>query len=168
MNKTDLIQKLESVREEFLDLIEGLEGADLTTPGVCGEWSIKDILSHLSHWEAELVRLLWQVKQGQKPNTAQIVYHNAVDEINKTWAHDVKDRPFELVLDDFHAVRNQTINRVEEFSEADLINQRRSSWQNGKPLMEWIENDSFGHEIEHMQEIKAWRTKILEARSKQG
>ena len=37
-------------------------------PGVVGQWSLKDILVHLTLWEAELVTLLFQARQGQKPS----------------------------------------------------------------------------------------------------
>ncbi len=159
MNKKEILQNLESSREAFLDLIDDLDEAALTQPGAWGDWSIKDLLSHLSHWEAELVRLLWQVKQGQVPNTAQIAYQGKVDDINKAWQSESASRPLERVLDDFHSVRNQTINRVEEFMDSDLTNPTRYKWQAGKPLAEWIENDSFGHEQEHTPDIQAWRAK---------
>ncbi len=156
MSKKLLLEQLEIQREAFLDVIEDVEDELLIRPGVCGNWSIKDILSHLSHWEAELVRLLWQVKQGQKPSTAQIEYFGKVEEINAIWSRETQIRPLDKVLDDFHAVRNQTIARIEEFAENDLMNPNRFSWSRGKPLAEWIENDSYGHELEHIDEIKLW------------
>lgn len=156
MDKKQLLEQLEIQREAFLDVIENVDDELLVKPGVCGDWSIKDILSHLSHWEAELVRLLWQIQQGQKPTTAQIEFQGKVDEINSNWAKEALSRPLDKVLDDYHAVRNQTINRVEEFSDNDLENPNRYSWLKGKPLSDWIENDSFGHELEHVSEIKQW------------
>jgi len=156
MSKKQLLEQLELQREAFLDVIEDVDDELLVIPGVCGEWSIKDILSHLSHWEAELVKLLWQVKQGQKPSTAQIEYFGKVDEINAIWWRETQARALDKVLDDFHGVRNQTIARVEEFAENDLMNPNRYFWAKGKPLAVWIENDSFGHELEHIGDIKQW------------
>ena len=156
MNKQEILDKLENERELFLDCLEGLSDTALEQPGVVGDWSIKDILVHLSRWEAELVHLLFQAHQGQKPTSTHFTQHD-VDQVNQEWFEASRLRPLRMVLDDFHAVRNQTILRVEFFSERDLIDPKRFSWANNKALAEWIANDSFDHEDEHLVQIKAWR-----------
>jgi hypothetical protein len=80
-----------------------------------------------------------------------------VDETNRAWFEEGKSRPLHRVLDDFHAVRNQTILRVEEFTERDLTEANRFSWSRKKPLAEWIASDSFEHEAEHREQIVSWR-----------
>ena len=156
MTKTELLQALEDEREAFLDAIDNLDDDAFFIPGVVGEWSIYDILTHLSRWEAELVRLLWQVKQGQRPTTVHFTQKN-VDETNQLWRTEAQGRPLERVLDDFHAVRNQTALRVEDLEERALTDPKRYGWAKGRPLWEWIESDSFGHEAEHRLQIQAWR-----------
>ena len=47
MNKNDILVQLEESREKFLDTLDGLPVDQWNIPGVEGEWSIKDILSHL-------------------------------------------------------------------------------------------------------------------------
>ena len=156
MNKTEVLEALENGREEFLDLIEGLSEQELQQPGVAGDWSIKDILAHLSRWEGELVKLLWQAGQGSgTPSTMQFSPVD-VDEINARWWAQSRDRPLESVLGDFHAVRTQTMRRVEAFSNQDLTDPKRFPWSEGKPLWEWVEGDSFGHEAEHAEQIRGW------------
>ena len=156
MKKSEILASLEGERERFLDELEGLNEADLEIPGVLGEWSVKDILVHLSRWEAELVKLLFQAHNGQKPSSAHFTQQN-VDDTNQQWFEEGRTRPIQRVLDDFHAVRNQTILRVEEFSERDLTDSKRYSWAKQIPLAEWIASDSFEHEAEHRQHIAAWR-----------
>ena len=156
MDKTEVLEALENGREEFLDLIEGLSEGEMQQPGVAGDWSIKDILAHLSRWEGELVKLLWQAGQGSgKPSTMQFSPVD-VDEINARWWAQSRDRPLESVLGDFHAVRTQTVRRVEAFSNKDLTDPKRFPWLEGKPLWEWVESDSFGHEAEHAGQIRTW------------
>ncbi len=160
MNKLELLTKLEIAHEEFLDLIEDLDETELTAPGVCEEWSCKDIMSHLSHWEAELIRLLWQAKQGMKPGTAHFTAKGKLDEVNQIWANEARTRPLSRVIEDFHAVRAQTILRVEEFSELELTNPTQYPWLDGNPLCNWIENDSFGHESDHATDLQNYRKLI--------
>jgi len=63
MTKDEILDALEDERENLIDAIEGLSDLDLLEAGVVEDWSIKDILAHLSAWEAELVKLLWQARQ---------------------------------------------------------------------------------------------------------
>lgn len=159
MNKSDLLTRLEESREAFLDILEGLPQDQWIIPGVVGEWSIKDILAHLSRWEAELIKLLWQARQGQRPTTLHFTQLD-VDETNRLWFLDSRIRSLERVLEDFHAVRNQTILRVEEFSDKELTDLKSFPWLGSNALWQWIASDSFEHEEEHGAQIKAWRKKL--------
>ena len=117
---------------------------------------MKDILSTLTAWEAELIRLLWQVRQGEKPTTAHFG-SISVDEFNALIYQDTHNRPFERVFADFEAVRKQTTRRVETFSDKELVDSNRFSWSEKRPLWKWIASDSFQHESEHAIQIQAWK-----------
>jgi hypothetical protein len=153
MNKTELLAALEDGRERFLDALEGLTDAEMTEPLSEGGWSVKEILYHLTRWEAELVKLLWEAGQGVKPTTMHFTQVD-VDDTNAVWHKDAKLRALDRVLDDFHAVRNQTLLRVEAFSERDLTDPGRYPWAKGRALCEWIVSDSFEHEAEHEAQIR--------------
>lgn len=159
MNKNELLKALDEGRENFLEAIENLDDEHLHLPGVTGEWSVKDLLAHLSRWESELVKLLWQLGQGQRPTTVQFS-HEGMDAINARWQDAAHERPLEQVLEDFHAVRTQTIRRVEDFSDQELGLPGRYRWLKGKALWEWVASDSFEHENEHAAEIRAWRQRM--------
>jgi len=156
MKKSELLEHLESQREKFMDALEDLPEGTWEQPGVAGIWSIKDILMHISRWEAELVKLLWQAQQGQRPTSIHFEGVN-VDEVNARWYAENRDRSIEKVLEDFQAVRTQTILRVEALNEKDLNDPQRYPWSSGKPLAEWIENDSYGHDEEHLADVLRWK-----------
>jgi hypothetical protein len=155
MNKSEILILLEESREKFLDILDELPQDLWILSGVIGDWSVKDILSHLSRWEAELVKLLWQARQGQRPTTIHFTQLD-VDETNRVWFNESHARSLERVLEDFHAVRNQTILRVEAFSDKDLNDSKRFAWLASRPLWEWIASDSFEHEAEHASHILEW------------
>lgn len=156
MNKAEIMAALEESRENFLDAIDGLSDEELQQPGVIDGWSVKDILVHLTRWEAELVKLLWQARQGKSPSTKHFS-RVVVDEMNDRWYQESCTRSLQVALEDFHGVRNQTIRRVEEFNDKDLIEPKRYPWLKDTPLWEWIAGDSFEHETEHAAQIRAWR-----------
>jgi hypothetical protein len=159
MIRDELIDNLEKSRETFLELVEDLDDAALVEVLTKDQWSIKDILAHLARWEAELVKLLWQLRQGQRPTTAHFM-GDTIDATNARWKEDDGSRPLERILTDFHGVRNQTLRRLEAFTDHELNDEKRYPWLNGKPLWQWVAADSFEHEAEHIASIQEIRSMI--------
>jgi hypothetical protein len=158
MNRDELLDALEDGREKFIDAIEGLSDEAMLEAGVIEGWSIKDMLYHLSMWEAEMVKLLWQAAQGQKPTTKHFTQVD-VDATNTAWLEQGKVRPLDQVLADFQSVRKQTTRRVKAFSDEDLTDPQRYTWLGGRPLWEWVVGDSYDHEAEHAAQILEWRAR---------
>jgi len=159
MDKDELIEVLENEREAFLNLLEDLSDEQMEQPGVSGDWSIKDILSHLIAWETETIRLLWQARQGEKPTTLH--FHSiSLEKSNQKIYAETHNRELLRVLSDFSSVRKQTIRRIETFSDGELEDPLIYAWLEGKPLWEWIAQDTFQHEQEHSASIQEWQSKI--------
>ena len=152
---------LKESREKLREMIEEIPLKEMETPGVIDNWSVKDILVHLTRWEAELVKLLWQVEQGSTPTTTHIG-PDSVDEINERWFKASKARQLQIVMQDFLGVRDQTIRRVESLSDDILNDSSAFLWLDGQPLWQWIADDSFEHEAEHEAQIRAWYEKLKE------
>jgi hypothetical protein len=157
MEKEELISKLEQSRTDFLEIINGIPEEDMELPGVVDMWSVKDVLVHLTRWEAVIIKLIWQVGRGIQPTTAHFDQFS-VDETNERWYQESRNRPLKIVMSDFLGVRNQTIRRVNELSQVDMTDPNRFSSLNGKSLEEWIAGDSIEHETEHGEQIKFWKT----------
>ena len=155
MNKNDLVIKLEQSRADFLELLEPLAEEEMLDPTLSGGWTVKDILVHLMLWEAELIKLLFQAQQGRTPQT--ILNTNEPDDmVNARWHAQHKDRHLDQALKDFDTIRDQTIRRLETFSDNDLTDPRRYKWLNGKPLWQWIVESTIEHEEEHTEDIQTW------------
>jgi hypothetical protein len=158
MNKNELLAALKDSHERLLRSLEGLSPEEMLEPGVVGDWSIKDILAHLSRWEAELVKLLWQARQGIQP-TGLLTDESPVDEVNARWYQEDQARPLDRIQEDFNGVREQTIRRLDYFTDRDLNDPIRYSWLGSQPLWEWVASESFEHDDEHLEQIRAWREK---------
>ncbi len=158
MNKNEIMNALNDAQKQFDQAISGLADEEMQQPGAAGEWSVKDIISHLGRWEAEMVRMLWQIQQGQKPDTEHFSGRQ-VDEINAEWSREMKSRPLAQALSDYKAVRTQTIKRLQAFSDQDLSDPDRYPALRGQPLENWIVGDSSDHQAEHAAQIREWRQK---------
>ena len=158
MNKEELLENLENSRESFMEILEGIEDERFVESGVIGDWSIKDILAHMTIWEAQLVTLLFQAKRGRAPQVLE-VFRRDENISNEDWYNQFKDRDLELVFEDFNGVRNQTMRRIEEFSEDELMKPGYYGWASDRPLLEWISACTFDHEAEHAPQIRVWLAK---------
>lgn len=156
MKKSELIEALETSHEQFLSLIEGIPPDDLTQPGAVGEWSVKDVMSHLLIWEAETIKLLYVARLNRKPSTAHFKTLSD-DEQNAIWYEQFKDREYEAVWNDFVSIRDQTIDRLSTYSEADLNNPKLYPWLQGKSLSQLLESFILQHEAEHIAALREWR-----------
>ena len=159
MDKQALLDALQEERDLFLESVEGLPDQAWVQPGVVGEWSVKDIVVHLSRWEAELIGMLHQAQQARPPVTAQMGSESR-DALNARWIAASQARPIERIVADFQGVRDQAIQRVQALSEEDLGNPSFYPWLGGRPLSDWIAKDTVWHEAEHRVQIKAWRSKL--------
>ena len=155
MNKEEILSALENGRADFLEIIKSLSEEDFERPGVVDSWSVKDIIVHLTRWEAEIIKLLWQAGKGIQPTTAHFDQFSA-DETNERWFQESRARSLKIVMGDFIGVRNQTVRQVRDLSQVELTDPNLYGWLNGKPLWEWIAGDSFVHEAEHGEQIKTW------------
>lgn len=155
MHKEELIDVLEEKQDELYGLLENLAEETMLEPGVSGQWSIKDVLVHLAHWEAQLVTLLYQARQGSKPTTAHFSPQKE-EEINAAWVEQGRERPLDLILADLDGAHNQIIRRLDAFSESELNDPKRFPWAGSSPLTTWIAESSYAHIEEHLDQIRAW------------
>ncbi len=65
--KNELCSDLDKEWAHIERIFSSLSEADMLTPGVEGEWSVKDILCHLSAWEKYLLDRLGYVLTRQHP-----------------------------------------------------------------------------------------------------
>lgn len=157
MKGATLRSRVETARQELLDAIDGLTPEQLLEPGVVGDWSVRDVLQHISLWEAELVRLLLHVDRGRRPGGERFSGKIDVDALNARWHEETRHRPLQSVLDDFHGVRRQSLRWLDQLSDDDLTRVRPEAWLRGRPLWRWIAEETFEHDQEHAEQVRQWR-----------
>lgn len=160
MNKTELIQRIETDWARLQAALDGLSEEQLHTPGVVGDWSIKDVLAHITAWQTRLITAMFKVEKGFKPDTLG-GGAAAVDQLNEKFYREMKDRPFEQVWDDLDASYQQLLRRLENWSDKDLFDAKRFKWMQGEPFERYIAGDSYEHYAEHAAQIEAWKKRVM-------
>jgi hypothetical protein len=158
LNAEAIHDALDKNRERLLVAIEPLPDEALVEPGVMGEWSVADILVHLTVWESELVTALMRVDQGKKPSRLLEAYSD-IDDYNARRYIENKDRDLDRIFADLQGVRLQLEQWLEEFGESLLADPKLFEWSQGRTLWQIIEDNSFGHEAEHLPDIEAFASK---------
>ncbi len=159
MTKDELLQKIESEWDNLQAALDGLTEEQMHQSGVVGEWTIKDVLAHLTAWQTRLIATLFKAEKGFTPDTTEA--GKTVDQMNEKFYREMKDRPFDQVWDDLDSSYHQLLSRLEGWKEKDLFDAKRFRWMQGKPFVEYIAGDSYEHYAEHAAQIREWRKTMI-------
>lgn len=148
MNKGQLIERIERAWREFTASYEGLSDAELTEPGVTGDWSIKDIIAHVSAWEEEALRYLPIIMRGDRVPRYKSLY-GSIDAFNAQMVEQSRDRSLEEVLLHQAYVHQQLLSFLETVPEEHIARENR--------FRRRLRLDTYGHYPEHSRAIRSWR-----------
>ena len=95
LNKTELLDQIRSEQGLLEAALSRLSHAQMLLPGVDGEWSVKDVLAHISTWERWMIRWTNSLLRGERPDTPE------------AW--------------DVDRMNAETFARVKEFALADVL-----------------------------------------------
>ncbi len=157
MSKRDLLAEIREARSTLLAAMDGLSGEDMLRPGAEGIWSVKDIMTHLVTWEAELVTALSRRLGRLYKDAPDIVLIEDIDEWNMEQYAQNAGRTLAAAQADFHGVHRHLLLAVEKLDEAMLSDPLRYEWMEGEPLEYLIRETAVWHEQEHAESIRAWR-----------
>ncbi|HEV8193459.1 MAG TPA: ClbS/DfsB family four-helix bundle protein [Ktedonobacterales bacterium] len=160
-SKAQLLDDLRDEQARWEALLQDIGEEHMTQPGVAGEWSIKDIVAHLTGWRRRSVgRFQAALRHEPAPPPAWPPHLQTDDEING-WIYAAnRDLPLADVLRDSREVFEQLMETLDAFPEADLLDPTR---------FRWIESEEFPltgaaffahfHE-EHEPDMQTWLEQI--------
>ena len=161
-SKAQLQSDLNDEQASFEALLGEIGEAHMTQPGVAGDWSIKDIVAHLTCWRRRTVARFQAALRHESsystPWPPDMEMRDEVDEIN-AWIYAANTgRPLSDVLDESRAVFEQLVNTISAFPEAELLDPERFDWLDGELLSGAA---LFGHfHEEHESDMRAWLGKM--------
>lgn len=126
----------------------GLSDSQLTEPGVAGEWSVKDIIAHVSWWEEEALRHLPSIIAGERPPRYSTIY-GGIDAFNAMMAEQKRD----LSLSDVLRQQDDTHRRLVEF----ILSVSEDQFTRETRLRRRLRLDTYGHYPIHTTSIREWR-----------
>lgn len=149
--KAQLIAKLNESRQALEKMIAKVPREAMTQPGVVEEWSAKDVLAHVAHWQ-ELHLGWWAALQrGEKPEMpvpGLTFSREDVDKLNHQIYLAHRDQPLDEVLGYLRGTFQQFMAVVEATPEADLFRPGVAFFTGKNTLARWYidyaHHDGFG------------------------
>ena len=159
-SKAQLLTDLQDEQAHFEALLGEIGEAHMTQPGVAGDWSIKDIVAHLTGWRRRTVaRFQAALRHESSFSTPWPLNLEDDDEIN-AWIYSAnKDRPLTDVLEESRTVFAQLVDTLSAIPEAELLEPNRFDWLEGEPMSAAAFFEHY-HE-DHEPDMRAWLDKII-------
>jgi hypothetical protein len=155
MNKAQLIADLHAEYAEFEALLNEIGADRLTQPIAPGQWSVKDIVAHITGWRRRTVLRVRASGRGEAPPAAPWPAYLGTDDDINVWLHaESVDKPLSKILAESRQVFDDLVAAVESVPEEYLLDPNRFPWMEGQSL---TASGLFGHfHDEHEADLRRW------------
>ena len=137
--KTRVTAAVDAAWRDFRRAVEQLPPHLLETPGVCGDWSVRDLLGHIASWESRAAATLLTGVPDPPDDT---------HEFNRTEAARKASLAIRNVVTELESTHRALLSTLADTPE--------SSLEPGTPIRNSLDADTFLHYIEHTAQIRAW------------
>jgi hypothetical protein len=115
MNKSELLNGLREQYQQWEELLDQIGEARMDQPGVVGDWSIKDIVAHLTGWRRRTVARLQAAQREGEPLPYWPAHLQTDDEIN-AWIYETNSgRSVREVPSESHHVFQQLLAALKAY-----------------------------------------------------
>ena len=152
MNRQQLLQKLDKAWAEIKESYAGLPDSQLTEPGVTGDWSVKDILAHVTWWEEEALKHLpLIIKEGRPPQYS--TQYGGIDAFNALMTERKQDLSLADVLQQQEETHRRLIDYLQSAPEEQFTQETRFRHR--------LRLDTYSHYAQHAKAIREWRERSV-------
>ena len=148
MNRQQLLNRLDTAWAAFQASYAGLSSSLLTEPGVAGDWSVKDIIAHVTWWEEEALRHLPLILAGGRPPRYSVAY-GGIDAFNAMMAERKRNVPLSDVLTQQNDTHQRLTDFIQSVSEDQFTRETR--------FRRRLRLDTYSHYPSHTDAIREWR-----------
>jgi hypothetical protein len=166
LTTAQLLEVMRTARSNWEALLAEAGEARLTEPGVEGDWSLKDIIAHLTYFETWVTHCLMAIRRGEP--LPQPEYKGlSVDEENALIYERQRSLPLADVLHSSQISFQRSIASVQGLHDADLYDLELTRTYG----VEWtihdlLAGDTFEHYDVHRASVRAWLDRAAEHSTK--
>jgi hypothetical protein len=134
----------------FRDSYAGLSDEELVEPGVVADWSVKDIIAHVTSWEEEAIKHLPVILDGKTPPRYSVTY-GGIDAFNARTIGLNRRLSLHEVLQQQEDTHRRLVAYIQSAPEDQLAGETR--------FRRRIRLDTYGHYPHHETMIRSWRAR---------
>jgi hypothetical protein len=162
LTTAQLIEVMRTARSNWEALLAEAGEARLTEPGVEGNWSLKDIIAHITYFETWAADNVMAFRTGA-PRPQPEYTGLDVDEENARIYERLRAKPLAEVLQESQASFQRSLEAVQGLRDEDLYDPKFTR----VPDADWtafdlIEGDTFEHYNDHIISVRAWLNRVAE------
>jgi hypothetical protein len=153
MSREEIIGRRVAARRRLLAAVEGCDEETMTTARVCGRWTARDVLAHVSgwaRWDLETIRALLAGED------AELAVLDDVDGFNDRLVTERGGWSVERVLEEMEEIEAATNQFIADLPEERLLGSAPFVCQYWRTLADWL-LVAWEHEEEHAAELETWR-----------
>lgn len=155
VKKPEFVTRTRHARQQWDRTITGIPRQEMTAPGFCGSWSVKDVIAHITWYEREMINVL-----QTRTFAGSSLWELPVDERNAAIFRENKDRNLVAVLEDANATFDVLMTLLDSLTDAELSDPASFP---GMPL-DWqpwqvIASNTYEHYEDHTAQAEAWRAR---------
>lgn len=155
--KSNILARLKTERSRLLNNLKGLSSEDLCTPGVVGDWSVKDVLAHLADWESHMPIWIEASRRGETPVTPEPdLTWKQLEEFNRRVYERHRERSPEDILAYFHHVHEEFMAMVEAMPEEEMLTPAYYALTGKGAVYDWLAAYS-AHDLWGKTKIIHWK-----------
>lgn len=148
----------------LLSAIDGLTAEECAPGGVCGVWSVKDIIAHLASHELFLVDVFTTLL-GRSPTPVMDQYLADWKSFNDDQVNLRKGKTYAQVLDEYKRAHAQVMALIAQLPEELFRRSGILPWYGAEyDLEDYLAYGYYGHKREHSAQIMVYRD-LLKARA---
>lgn len=148
MDRTRLLGRLDRAWKALEASYAGLTDEELLEPGVTGAWSVRDIIAHVTWWEAEALAHLPVILAGGRPPRYSVTY-GGIDAFNARMTERKRALSLAQVLRERDEVHRRLVALIEGAPDDQLTRETR--------FRRRLRLDTYGHYPKHAEAIRRWR-----------
>lgn len=150
MSKDKILNKLDTTWTDLLDSYASMTDAEMMQPGVTGEWSVKDLIAHVTSWEEEALKHLPTILEGKRPPRYSVTY-GGIDAFNAQVMAQRKTLSLAEVLRQRDETHRRLIDLIQGVPEEEFVSETR--------FRRRLKLDTYGHYPIHAEAVQEWREK---------
>ncbi|HSG15514.1 MAG TPA: ClbS/DfsB family four-helix bundle protein [Anaerolineae bacterium] len=157
-----LIGLLDTAYEYEKAFLASLTEEERESQGTADDWSPKDILAHVAHWDVEAGKELVDPERWVRRD-----YGDDFNATNARYWEVYKEARWEEIEALVEKAHVDLVAGISGLSDEQLSDTERYEWTRGRPLWRRIASGNFYHPMAHLGELFAKRGQIEEANARQ-